>query len=246
MGETTPSLPITATIGNRHVRREDVRAWELARARKVARKLRIDPAGDLATLNGRLVARKLELGHAGIERLLARDLRLAAAAARGGAALSRTRRLSCAVALSSPSGHAEAVPAWYALAIANNDERPLIAACPDHYVSRTNPDGTQEIIETTGGAPFPVRMFFDDSDTTSIRTSPDTAFPTQWISVARTAGGTPIGGVRHQFRDRASGGFDIKLTVEFPFTTLPHMIAAHRRHLACEFSNWLETINHNS
>ena len=240
------SLPIIALIANRQLTREDVRNWELARARKVARKLRVDPAGDLATLSERLIDRKLELGHAGIERLLDRDLRLSAAVARGGAMLSRRRRLSCTVALTSPTGSAEAIPAWYAQAIADNDERSLLAACPDHYLSRTNPDGTQEIIETTGGAPVPVRMFFDDSNTSAVQAAADPAFPVQWSSVAHSADGTAIGGVRHEFRDRPGDGFDVRLAIEFPLTTLPHMITAHRWHLACEFSNWLEMINHNS
>jgi hypothetical protein len=88
-------------------------------------------------------------------------------------------------------------------------------------------------------------MFFDDGDTDTIRTPVDPTFPTQWASVAKTADGTPIGGVRHQFRDEPSGGFRARLTVEFPLTTLPHMIAAHRWHLACEFSNWIERVNEN-
>jgi hypothetical protein len=45
------------------------------------------------------------------------------------------------------------VPQWYHDAITANDEAPLLAACPDHYLSRTRPDGRQEVIETTGGAP---------------------------------------------------------------------------------------------
>jgi hypothetical protein len=31
-----------------------------------------------------------------------------------------------------------------------------------------------------------------------------------------------------------------QLCVEFPLLTAPHMIAAHRWHLACEFGNWIE------
>jgi hypothetical protein len=94
-------------------------------------------------------------------------------------------------------------------------------------------------IETTGGAPLPVRMFFDDSDLSTVKAAPDPAFPGQWTAVARTSRGTAIGGIRHQFRDDAEG-FRVRLTVEFPAGTLPHMIGAHRWHLACEFSNWLE------
>jgi hypothetical protein len=239
----TNVLPITATIRDERVPRQDVLSWELGRARKVARVLSADPAGDVTTLRERLVARKLALGHVGIEQLLARRLAAADLIGRAGAVLSRGRRIACTVSLSSPSGSAEAMPSWYAEAIAANDEAPLLAACPDHYLSRTTKDGVQEVIETTGGSPLPVSMRFDDGDTTTIRTSADPTFPTQWVSTARASNGAPIGGVRHQFRDRPGGGFDVCLTVEFPLATPPHMIAAHRWHLACEFSNWLETVN---
>ncbi len=135
------------------------------------------------------------------------------------------------------------MPGWYAETIGANDEAPLIAACPDHWLSRTRSDGVQEVIETTGGSPLPIRMFFDDGETSSVKTKPDPGFSTTWISTARASTGSPIGGVCHQFRDHEAGGFRVRLTVEFPVTTLPHMIAAHRWHLACEFSNWLEAVN---
>jgi hypothetical protein len=156
--------------------------------------------------------------------------------------LARGGRHACTIELSSPGGLAELIPGWYSEAIMSNDETPLIAACPDHWISRSHPDGRQEVIETTGGSPMPVRMFFDDSDLSTLRTAPDPAFPVQWTAVARTSKGTPIGGIRHQFRDEAQG-FRVRLTVEFPAGTLPHMIRAHRWHLACEFSNWLEAAN---
>jgi hypothetical protein len=45
--------------------------------------------------------------------------------------------------------------------------------------------------------------------------------------------------VRHQFRDEGDG-FHARVTVEFPVLTNPYMLAQHRWHLACEFSNWIE------
>ena len=48
-----------------------------------------------------------------------------------------------------------------------------------------------------------------------------------------------IGGVRHQFRDTPDG-FLARLCVEFPRFTPRRVIAEHRWHLACEFSNWIE------
>jgi hypothetical protein len=67
----------------------------------------------------------------------------------------------------------------------------------------------------------------------------DHAFPVEASGVARTGGELAIGGVRHKFRDEADG-FRARLCVEFPWLTAPYLIAQHRWHLACEFSNWIE------
>lgn len=238
----TRSLPIIATIREAQVSRDAVLAWELRRARKVARVLGVDSGGDVAALRRRLVERKLQLGHVDIEALLARKLPISDLVGRAGALVSRGHRTTCTITLTSSAGRAEALPGWYATAITTGDEAPLLAACPDHYLSRVI-DGVQEVIETTGGAPLPVRMHFDDSETATVRAAADPAFPTQWVSTALASDGTPIGGVRHQFRDAPGSGFTARLTVEFPLATPPHMVAAHRWHLACEFSNWLEAIN---
>jgi len=240
---TETPLPIVAHINDRSASREEVLAWERVRAVKVAGKLGVSEASaDVATLRRTLVDRKLELGHEAIEKRLARPLWVAERVAVVQAGLARGGRRPCTIELSSPVGSAELIPGWYGEAIMANDEVPLIAACPDHWISRSHPDGRQEVIETTGGSPIPVRMFFDDSDLSTLQASPDPAFPVQWTAVARTAQGTPIGGIRHQFRDDAQG-FRVRLTVEFPAGTLPHMVGAHRWHLACEFSNWLEAAN---
>ena len=239
-------LAITAHIEGRPASRADVLAWESRRAANVAKKLGITlPSTDVATLREAIVERKLELGHDGIERLLARELRWSERAGQVGSALSRERRRDSTIELTAEAGTAELVPRWYANAITANDEVPLIAACPDHYVLRTRTDGAQEVIETTGGAPLAVRMFFDASDLRTLKTPADPAFPVQWTGVARNGRGVPLGGIRHQFRDETYG-FHVRLTVEFPITTPPHMIRAHRWHLACEFSNWIEAANSSS
>ncbi len=236
-------VSITAHIEGVSVSRTDVLAWEAKRARKVLRKLGADLAStDVAELRSAHVSRKQELGHAAIERLLAKELRRSAAVGRLGGALSRGRREMCTIELSGTGASVEGLPAWYMEAITANDELPLIAACPDHYVSRTRQDGKQEIIETTGGSPWAVRMFFDDVYISTLRSSPDPSFAVEWTSVARDASGRALGGVRHLFHD-GPDGFRVRLTVEFPKGTLPHMLRQHRWHLACEFSNWIESAN---
>lgn len=148
----------------------------------------------------------------------------------------------CTIELDGTGASVEGVPAWYRDTIAANNERPLIEACPDHYILRIRADTRQEVIETTGGAPMAVRMLFDDEDISTLTSKADPAFPVEWTSVALSANGATIGGVRHLFRDQPSG-FHIRLTVEFPATTPSLMIRHHQWHLACEFSNWIETAN---
>ena len=236
-------LDIITHIDGRRIPRADVLAWEARRGAIVARKLGIaEQSSDVGTLRRVVVERKRELGHARIERLLERELRWSARVGRLGAMLSGRRRRACTIELTANTGAAELVPRWYHDAIMANDEVPLIAACPDHYISRSRPDGAQEVIETTGGAPLAVRMFFDSSDLATLSTAADDAFPTQWAGVARSVDGTPLGGIRHQFRDDVRG-FRVRLTVEFPLTTPNFMIAAHQWHLAREFSNWIELAN---
>jgi hypothetical protein len=236
-------LPITAHIDGRRVSRVDVLAWEARRAAKVLKKLGITaPSTDVVKQRQALVTKKLELGHGGIERLLARELRWSDRVGQAATALSRGRRRVCSIELTCNTGSGEVVPEWYEDAMTTNDEAPLIAGCPDHYILRTRADGAQEVVETTGGAPLAMRIFLDQSDLRTLTTSADPAFPVQWVGVGRNSSGVPIGGIRHEFRDEG-GGFHARLTVEFPATTPPHMIRAHRWHLACEFSNWIEAAN---
>jgi hypothetical protein len=234
---------ILSLIDGREVSREEVLAWETRRALEVIEKLGGRAASrDASELRRVHTEHKLALGHDGIERLLARELRWSARSVGLGAALSRGRRRFCTIELMGTGASVEGLPAWYMAALAANDEVPLIEACPDHYISRTRADGRQEIIETTGGAPLPLRMFFDDADTSTLRSERDASFPVEWTSVACDERGRVFGGIRHLFRDEP-GGFRVRLTVEFPWATPPHMIQAHRWHLACEFSNWIEAAN---
>lgn len=236
-------VAVTAVIDGREVSRDEVLSWEQRRAEKVLARLGGDISSDgVGALRRAHTERKLELGHERIERRLARELRASSYVGRAGAALSQDRRRMCTIELGGAGASVEGIPAWYREVITANNEVPLIEACPDHYISRIRADGRQEVIETTGGSPMAVRMLFDDENTSSLRSKPDPAFPVEWASVALSANGAPIGGVRHLFRDEPNG-FRVRLTVEFPATTPPFMIRQHRWHLACEFSNWIEGAN---
>jgi hypothetical protein len=237
-------LDIVAAIGDRRVSRSEVQEWEAGRAAKVCEKLGItSPPAGLAERRDALVARKLELGHEELERRLARELRISSRSSRLMTALSRGRRRLCTIELSGSAGSAEAMPDFYKTAMETGDEAALLAASPDHFLLFEGDDGVQQVIETTGGSPLAARIFLDESDTTSVRTKADPEFPVQWVAVGRgSVDGPPAGAIRHQFRDEADG-FRARLTIEFPAFTPPHLVKAHRWHLACEFSNWIEAAN---
>ncbi|HWH20365.1 MAG TPA: hypothetical protein VN671_07525 [Solirubrobacterales bacterium] len=238
------TLDITATIGERAVSRDEVLAWEADRAAAVYKKLGMgEPPADLGARRDLLVARKLELGHTELERRLRREMATAARSSRVMTALSRSRRRLCTVELRGIGGKAEAMPAFYAAAMASGDEAPLLAASPDHYVLRQDDDGVQQVIETTGGSPLASRIFLGDADSGPVTTEADPAFPVQWVAIGRASlDGPPSGAIRHQFRDEPDG-FVARLTIEFPRVTPGRFVRAHRWHLACEFSNWIEAAN---
>lgn len=237
-------MTITAEIDGRMVSRAEVLAWEARRASRVCRKLGVTaPSADVVALREVLVARKLELGHDALERMLAREMRLSALGGRALVALSLRRPHLCTVELSGVGGSAEGVPRYYQAALDSGDEAALLAACPDHYVFSASGEGLQQVIETTGGSPLAARIFLDESDVRAVTTPADPAFPVQWVAVGRgDRSGRAAGGIRHQFQD-GPDGFKARLTGEFPAATPPHLIRAHRWHLACEFSNWIEAAN---
>src|ERR1700743_1429242 len=89
-------LDITASIGDRSVSRAEVLEWGGRRAAAVYKKLDMTtPPDDVAARRAALVAKKLELGHAEIERRLARQMAMAARSSRLLSALSRGGRRLC-------------------------------------------------------------------------------------------------------------------------------------------------------
>lgn len=239
---TAGAPDITAVIGGRIVPRAEVLEWEGLRAAAVYKKLRMGaPPGDVAARRGALVAKKLELGHAEIERRLAREMAIATRSSRLLTALSRDGRRLCTVELRGGDGSAETTPAFYKAAMDSGDEATLLAASPDHWVLCRRDDGIQQVIETTGGSPLASRIFLDENEVAPIGTPADPTFPVQWVAFGRARlGGPPAGALRHQFRDEPGGGFTARLTIEFPRLTPGRIVDAHGWHLACEFSNWIE------
>ncbi|KAF9081502.1 hypothetical protein BGX27_004878 [Mortierella sp. AM989] len=116
-----------------------------------------------------------------------------------------------------------------------------LMACPDHYLIVNTGENTQEVIETTGGSPFPTQFYICYGDDEGLRSQMDPTYDEQLFGVARAKNGTVIGGVRHQIRNE-SNGLRLKLLVEFPALIFDWMIRQHQAHLICEFGNWIKDV----
>lgn len=233
------TLDIAARIDGTTHSRDDVLSWENTRIDGAAAKLGIaaPPPATVAERREALLEAKLDLGPEQALPRLARDLRWADRLARVQARISPRRRLSV-TDLDVAGTSAAEFATWFEKATRDDDQVAMLRACPDHFLIRFGAEG-QEVVETTGGSPLTSRFVVDYEDVSTLVTSPDPDFPQQVAGVALASDGTPVGGVRHQFRDTASG-LHARLTVEFPLPTLPTMVTHHRWHLACEFSNWIE------
>jgi hypothetical protein len=124
-------LDITAVIGGKSVSRAEVLEWEGRRAAAAYEKLGMGtPPADVAARREALVAKKLELGHAEIERRLARQMAMAARSSRLMSALSGGGRRLCVVELRGSGGSAEATPAFPPAPSATSSATSLTAASP--------------------------------------------------------------------------------------------------------------------
>ncbi len=234
-------VTVAARIDGRPVSRDEVLAWEARRYAPAARKVGLDvPSGSLPERRVAFADAKLELGAARLRGRLSRDLRLSGLVARAGTRASRDRRVLSVCDLDVAGGDAETFVAWFTDTARADYQRSMLAANPDHFLIDVRPDGRQEVIETTGGSPLATHFLVDYTDTAPLSSDRDPGYPHELAGAARTEAGAVIGGVRHELR-ATRDGFHALLQVEFPRLTAPSMIRTHRWHLACEFSNWVES-----
>jgi len=118
------------------------------------------------------------------------------------------------------------------------NRRANLSVCPDHYVLNPH-DDTLEVIETTGNCPVPTQFFITFNDETGLQTPRSEDYPYQSVGIAKLRDGTVIGGVRHQFKNTEDGIEGI-LTVEFPWLCPASITREHQKHLAAEWSGWIE------
>lgn len=226
--------------------------WERRRLQAVLAKLRRmlkvtapahGDADDLPSQREELLRLKEQLGRSGLREALGGSLRMAAFATKLMVRLSGSRRKQCVVEVRVAQCNAQQLSQGIDDLMANDtaaNRRVNLLVCPDHYVLEPRAN-VLEVIETTGGSPFPAQFFMQFDDDSGVKTPRDAAFPHQSTGTARLSDGTVIGGVRHQFRDDGNGTL-IRLMVEFPQPTLQHMIREHQWHLACEFTHWVREV----
>ena len=232
---------IQTWFGTKPISRADVLSWEARRATKGLRKFGVPvPDGDVVVRRKALADAKLAMGRGAIEERLAREIRLSDRITGVIARASGRHRRVSQVELFVPGANADQMPAWYLERAEADDEAVFLEATPDHHLFRPvqEPPG-QEVWETTGGSPLASRFFFELDVSEGLVTPADPTYPVQMVGCARLANGTVLGGIRHQFRDE-NGGVRALLTVEFPWLMGPIGPAAHRWHLASEFSAWIE------
>jgi hypothetical protein len=237
----TDHSQIQAWFDKRPISRSEVLSWENKRASKGLRKFGVTVGvGDVDALRQALADTKLAMGRIAIEQRLAREISMSDRITGAIARASRGRRRVSQVELFVPGARAGQMPAWYLEKAEADDEAVFLQATPDHHLFRPieEPPG-QEVWETTGGSPIASRFFFELDSTDGLMTPADPTYPVQMTGSAKLARGTVIGGIRHQFRDE-NGGVRALLTVEFPWLMGPYGPAAHRWHLASEFSAWIE------
>ncbi|MFW0795096.1 hypothetical protein AAFP30_14890 [Gordonia sp. CPCC 205515] len=246
---------IQAFISGDEIATAELRRWEAKRTRTVLKKFRrrlgiqgmaevladrtIDDvlSQPLTTQRSTLAAMKVRLGAGGVHAMLKNELVMSERIARMTVAMSKGRTRHSVVRLRVPGYSAEHFASWFSALAESSDENGL-SACPDHYLLRGLGGGRQEVIETTGGSPTATRFVVDYSDVDGLTVPIDPAYPIQLAGRALLDDGCAVGGVRHQFRDH-DGALEALLTVEFPGRFPSTYVAAHRWHLAVEFSNWI-------
>lgn len=112
-----------------------------------------------------------------------------------------------------------------------------LRANPDHYLLKGVDATEQEVIEFTGGLPFPIQFTIRYGDFNGLVSEQELAYPVQAAGASYLNNGFCIGAVRHQIAD-TEDGCKVKLSVEFPALLHKKNIEAHERHLAIEFYNW--------
>ncbi|MFE5326836.1 hypothetical protein ACFRCG_10655 [Embleya sp. NPDC056575] len=212
------ALTVRTVIDGTEYTQDDIRRWELDRARNA-----------LALLKDRI-------GDAAMREMLTEDLRAADEImaplpdASGGVWRSAVTEMEIGGIT------AEQFLTWWQGRLASADRTALLSANPEHYLA-DSADGVVEIIETIGSGPL--RFFLTFHDGVEIEDEGHETYPVRIGGTGRLTDGTEICRVMHEFGD-GPRGLRIRLTIQFPAGAPEHVFTGHQWHFACEFRNWLE------
>ncbi|ROQ69088.1 hypothetical protein EDD93_3584 [Streptomyces sp. 840.1] len=133
---------------------------------------------------------------------------------------------------------------WMDGAFAGGDERPLLAAHPEHYAMGTDEIGAR-VVENIG--PHVCSFYMGGWGTSAMAWAedadellPESEYPRKMSSNLFLEDGTVVGRALIQFGDTADG-FTANLTVYFPTSCPQDVLDHHLRHYAVEFRNWIVT-----
>ncbi|KAA9239445.1 MULTISPECIES: hypothetical protein [Aerococcus] len=230
------------TIAGQVVSQEQLDNWEYRHTRKALKNLghRPKPADNLTTLRNKLNQLKQSLTYEEIVHRLGWKLKLMATLMRvvGWLSFGRVKYATCTLEVKGIRVEDFAPLAKEFISKDSPAIRQInLAANPEHYV--LEPRGKLfEVVETAGASPLPIQFFIDFSSDQGLVSQADPAYPLQMIGQAYLATNMQVGGIRHQFRNTATG-MEAKTLVEFPAACPSYIVNDHCLHLALEWKNWI-------
>ena len=237
-------------INGEEFSKEEMDAWKRKRIGKVLKNLKksLPMIRDTDQLCEQLTNLKLQMSYTDITSVLKSKLAIGEIGMKLAAIFSGNRRRASITTIFAEGITAEKFSKLIdALMLEDTEEhhRANLAACPDHYALIPR-NGTLEVIETAGNTPVPTQFFITFDDETGLKEPRNLDYPYQSTGIAKLKNGTIIGGVRHQFKDTATG-IEVRTLVEFPRLCPKTIIKEHQKHLAVEWSNWIQwAIKHQS
>ncbi len=230
-------------IDGKEFTKTDLQNWKRNRIPKVARNLRKDLklSNDIDMLCNELLEIKKSMTYDEIVSLIQHKLRIGEIGMKLAVAFSFGKRRTSKTKIYADGIHVDKLGKMIdSLMMEDTEEHRMVnlSVSPDHYA--LVPRGsTLEVIETTGNTPVPTQFFITFNDETGLQTPRDESFPYQSVGIAKLKDGTIIGGVRHQFRDNATG-IEARTLVEFPAICPKIILKEHQKHLAAEWSGWIQ------
>lgn len=230
-------------IDGKEFTEKELENWKRKRIPKVLHNLQksVEPSDDIDTLSGELAEVKANMTYNEIVSPIRRKLWIGTIGMKLAVIFSFGKRKTSKTTIYADGIHIDKLGKIIdSLMMENTEEhrRVNLSVSPDHYA--LVPRGsTLEVIETTGNTPVPTQFYITFNDETGLQTPRDEAFPYQSVGIAKLKDGTIIGGVRHQFRDTATG-IEARTAVEFPAICPKTILKEHQKHLAAEWSGWIQ------